>query len=472
MFIFEVGSLICGKLCLFSSWMLNSHSNFPKAVAQNSTTLIIGRAIAGVGGAGIASGSYTIIAFAATPAQRPAFTGILGAAYGIASVAGPLLGGVFTERVSWRWCFYINLPFGGVSAAIIFLCFTTPAAAAPVKATWKEKILNMDLIGTFIIMGAAICYLLALQWGGVTKEWSSGGVVATLVMFIILSIVFVVAEWWQGDRAVLVGRLLRNRTILVASIYAFFLGGAFFTLLYYIPIYFQAIRDVKAGESGVRNLALILATSIFTIMSGGLITMTGHFVPFLISGGVLTTIGAGLIFTLGLNSPPSMWIGYQILAGIGIGLSIQVPIIAAQAVAEPIDISSVTAMILCKSPRKSSLVFIPRIPHRQQLETPYLIFGAVFQTIGGAFFVSAGQSVFTNYIITTLVTNAPSVSASEVIATGATEIRNAFSADQIPGVLNSYLSGLHAAFALTIVAAGLATISGFFSEWRTIKVQV
>lgn len=328
-----------------------------KAISKNSTTLIVGRAIAGVGGAGIASGSYTIIAFAATPAQRPAFTGILGAAYGIASVAGPLLGGVFTERVSWRWCFYINLPFGGISAAIIFLCFTTPAAAAPVKATWKEKILNMDLIGTFIIMAAAICYLLALQWGGVTKEWSSGSVVATLVIFIILAIVFVVAEWWQGDRAVLVGRLLRNRTILIASIYAFFLGGAFFTLLYYIPIYFQAIRDVKAGESGIRNLALILATSIFTVLSGGLITMTGHFVPFLIGGGVLSTIGAGLIFTLGLNSPPSMWIGYQILAGIGIGLSIQVPIIAAQAMVEPIDISSITAMILCKFQRSS--------PHHQ-----------------------------------------------------------------------------------------------------------
>lgn len=237
-----------------------------------------------------------------------------------------------------------------------------------------EKILNMDLIGTFIIMAAAICYLLALQWGGVTKEWSSGSVIATLVIFIILVIVFVVAEWWQGDRAVLVGRLLRNRTILVGSIYAFFLGGAFFTLLYYIPIYFQAIRDVKAGESGVRNLALILATSIFTILSGGLITMTGHFVPFIIGGGVLTTIGAGLIFTLGLTSPPSMWIGYQILAGIGVGLGIQVPIIAAQAVVEPIDISSITAMILCKFPLPSSFPRILYIVKTKTIRTPLILY--------------------------------------------------------------------------------------------------
>lgn len=336
----------------------------------------------------------------------------------------------------------------------------------------------MDLIGTFIIMAAAICYLLALQWGGVTKEWSSGSVVATLVLFIILVIVFVVAEWWQGDRAVLVGRLLRNRTILIGSIYAFFLGGAFFTLIYYIPIYFQAIRDVKAGESGIRNLALILAASIFTILSGGLISMTGHFVPFIIGGGVLTTIGTGLIFTLGLTSPPSMWIGYQILAGIGAGLGLQVPIISAQAVVEPIDISSITAIVLCKFPRSYPS---PLHPHHHSPESctgrqkhfnpTYLISGAVFQTIGGAFFVSAGQSVFTNYIITTLASNAPSVSATKLIATGATDIRNVFSADQIPGVLNSYLSGLHAAFALTIVSAGLATIAGVFSKWRTIKVN-
>lgn len=208
--------------------------------------------------------------------------------------------------------------------------------------------MQMDLLGTFIIMAAAICYLLALQWGGITKEWNSGSVVGALVAFGTLVVVFLIVEWKQGERAVIVGRLLRNRTTIVASIFVFFLGGAFFSLLYYIPIYFQAIRNVKAAESGIRNLALILACSIFTITSGGLITMTGYFVPLLIAGGALTTVGAGLIFTLGLNSPSSMWIGYQILAGIGIGLCIQVPIIAAQAVVEPCDLSSATAMILCK----------------------------------------------------------------------------------------------------------------------------
>ena len=142
--VFEVGSLIC-------------------AVAHNSVTLIVGRAIAGLGAAGIASGVYIIIAFSAAPEKRAVFTGILGAVYGIASVIGPLLGGVFTQYATWRWCFYVNLPIGGVAAAVIILTFHAPPAAKPQEATLKEKILQMDLPGTFVILGAIICFLLGMS---------------------------------------------------------------------------------------------------------------------------------------------------------------------------------------------------------------------------------------------------------------------------------------------------------------------
>jgi len=259
--------------------------------------------------------------------------------------------------------FYINLPIGGLSGGIIFLFFTTPSQAKPVEAPLLEKLLQMDLPGTFTVMAGTVCYILALQWGGQTKPWSSSDVIGVLVGFGLFIILFVVIEFYQGERGIIVGRLLKDRTISVGMAYIFFLAGAFFLLLYYIPIYFQVVDAVSASESGIRNLPLILGVTITTILSGGLISAYGHFVPFMIFGSVLTTIGCGLLYTLSTTSGHSMWIGYQALAGLGIGLALQVPVISAQAVVAPTDLSSVTAMILCLSPTQPRCS--PHLPYHK-----------------------------------------------------------------------------------------------------------
>lgn len=421
-FIFELGSLICG-------------------VAPNSTALIVGRAIAGAGGAGIASGAYTIIAISAPPRQRPAFTGLLGATYGTASVIGPLLGGVFTDRLTWRWCFYINLPIGGAGAAIILFTFSTPDAFKPVQATMKEKLLQMDPVGTFTILAGVVCYVLALQYGGITKPWGSSTVIGLLVGFGLLVIVFGLNEWYQGDRALIQKRLLKMRVIWVACLYVIFIAGDFFMLLYYLPIYFQSISGVSPSNSGIRNIPLVVGVSLCSILSGGLISKFGHFVPLMIVASTLGTIGSGLLYTLDVGTSSSHWIGYQALTGIGLGLGFQIPIIVAQASVEPQDISSASALVL------------------------------FFQTIGGSLFVAAGQSAFENKLLGALSRNAPDVSPAQVIITGATSLRSTFSAEQLPGVIASYLSGIHTAFALATGLIGISLLVSAFAPWRKIDAM-
>ena len=405
--IFELGSLIC-------------------AVAQSSTTLIVGRAIAGMGGAGIASGAYTIIAFSAPPQQTAAYTGILGATYAVASVIGPLLGGVFTDNLSWRWCFYINLPIGGAAATLIFFFFQTPKAAKPQVATPLEKLLQMDLLGTFLLLGSITCLILALQWGGVEKPWHSADVIGVLVGFGLIIIIFIAVEIWLDERALIVPRLMKQKTFALIACFQVFNSGAFMLFLYYLPIYFQVVSGVSAAQSGIRNLPYILGISLMTIVSGISITVTGHYIPLLVLGSALSTIGSGLLYTLTVGSPSSHWIGYQVIGGVGVGLGIQIAIIVSQGSVAKADISSITAIMI------------------------------FFQTIAGAIFVSSAQSLFTNRLVQVVPQYAPGLNPNVVVATGATQLRETFSAKDLPGVIKAYMAGLKDAYILAIALGGAA----------------
>lgn len=416
-FVFEIGSLVCG-------------------VAPNSPTLIIGRAITGIGAAGIGTGAYTIIAFVAEPRKRPMFTGTVGIAYGIASVLGPLVGGAFSDHVSWRWCFYINLPIGGLSALIILFFFHAPSAAKPVKMSWKEMLLRMDFLGVAMIIGALISYILALQYGGQTKAWNSREVVGLIVGFIVISISFVIWEYFQGERAMVVPRLFRQRTVGISCVYTFFFCGSYFLVIYYLPIYFQVVYNASPTMSGVYNLPLIVAVTISMITSGIAISATGQAVAIKVLGTIIAVIASGLLYMLNVNTGTGKWVGYQILGGVGWGLAFQIPIIISQANASPTDISSVTAMVL------------------------------FFMNLGGTAFVTAAQSAFVNEMLATVRTTVPDIDPATIIVTGATEIRIKFKANQIQKIVAAFMSGIRLSLALAIGATGIALLVSLFHDWK------
>jgi len=421
---FELGSLICGA-------------------APTSVALIIGRAIAGIGVGGIFSGAMVILAYSLPLQKRPIAFGFLGGMWGIASVAGPLLGGAFTDHVSWRWCFYINLPIGAFSIAVIVFVLHIPRQSDNTGKSLRERLGELDLIGASIFIPAIICLLLALQWGGSKYDWSNSRIIGLFVGFAALIAIFIYWQFRLGDKATIPPRILTQRTVAASSGYAVMFAAGFFLLLFYLPIYFQSIKGVSATKSGIEVVPLLLSTVLSSIIAGGLISTVGYYTPFLIASSVIFSIGTGLLSTYKVNTPFGRWFGFQVLTGAGVGAGFQVPLIAVQTVLPLEDIPVGTAVVI------------------------------FFQTLGGALFISIGQNVFQNGVIRGTREFVPQLDPKILIDTGATEIRtaleNAGKLDLLPQALQAYMVGLTDALRVAVATACFTFVASLFMEWRSVK---
>ena len=416
--IFEIGSAICGA-------------------APNSVAFIIGRAVAGTGSSGIFSGAIIIIMDLVPLHKRPILQGFMGAIFGISSVVGPLMGGAFTTKVSWRWCFYINLPIGGFAIIILMLILHIPAAKKA-GTPWRQQVEQLDPIGTVFFISGIVCLLLALQWGGSTYAWGNGRIIALLVLFVLCIAAFIAVQIWKKETATVPPRIVMKRSIAAAMWSQFCVGSSMMTLVYYLPIWFQAIKDVSAYKSGIDILPLILGLVLSSISAGFLVTKVGYYTPFMIANSVIMSIGAGLITTWKPDTMHPKWIGYQVVFGFGLGIGMQQASLAAQAVLS----------------RKDAPIGISLVMFCQQL--------------GGAVFVSVGESVFTNQLVKGLRSVA-GISPAVVVDTGATDLRHVVDPSNLGGVISAYNTALSKTFTIALAMACFSIIGALCIEWKNIK---
>ncbi|KAK1965180.1 major facilitator superfamily transporter [Colletotrichum sublineola] len=318
--VFWVGSLICG-------------------LATSMGMLIGARAIQGMGGGGIIVLVNICISDLFSMRQRGVYFGVLGMVWAVASAVGPVVGGVFTSEVTWRWCFYINLPISGVGIVVLFFVLKLHNPRTPAL----EGLRAIDWVGTLTIIGGTLMFLFGLEFGGVSYPWSSPTVICLLVFGALTIGLFVVNECKYARYPVIPMHLFRSRSNVAAFATSFCHAFVFISGSYWLPLYFQGVQGVSSLLSGVYLLPYVLSLSLMSAFAGVLIRKTGNYVHLIVGGMLVATVGFGLFYDLPADRRLAKIILYQVVAGLGIGPNFQAPLIAVQTSVEPRDIAAATS---------------------------------------------------------------------------------------------------------------------------------
>ncbi|KAJ7684096.1 ABC transporter [Mycena polygramma] len=447
--LFGIGSLVCG-------------------LAQNVNQIIAGRTVSGMGAAAICAPPFPsviiresdcnasalefvsmlqVISQATRLQDRPRLFGIFSALYGLSSVIGPLMGGAFVDHVTWRWVFFINLPIGGVSLLVVLISLpnapplgSDPATRSP-KALLKQ-VLHMDFVGAVLVSASVTCLVIALQWGGNTKPWDDAAVIICFVFSGVAALAFVLWERYLGDGALAPMSIFKSRSVYGAMACAFLTRFSLLLFSYYLPIFYQAARHSSATRSGIDLLPLVLSSALTSLICAQIVSLIGYYWPFLAIAPVFLGLGSGLLYSLEVDTPEARLVGFQILAGIGIGLGLQ----------------------------NSLLVLSVEFKDDLKLVGQAMSMASFSQFLGGTLGLGVAEPVFASELTKYLRLYAPDAPLS-IVRESPTAIYTALPAGMVPGVVRAYTASLKIVFLLGVPVAVLGLVAVAFINNLKIEKQ-
>ncbi|KAH8589458.1 major facilitator superfamily domain-containing protein [Bisporella sp. PMI_857] len=415
--ILEIGSIVC-------------------AAAPNSVAFILGRVVAGIGAGGILSGVLTIMSHSVPKAKLAPFNGIVGAVSGIAYLCGPLIGGAIVSGTTWRWIFWMN-PIMSVPtfAIVIFMLHMKP----PKPSTWKEKLAMLDLPAFVVFLGSIICLLMALQWAGTQYSWRNARVIALFLIFGLLLGVFAAMQVRKKDTGLVPLRIITRRSMSFGMLYSFCTSGSGFILEYYLPIWMQAIKGLSTITAAVNLLPVIISAIVLNIVSGILVPIIGYYVPSMYFATIFLSIGMGLLTLLRYNSPMRYVLGYQVPAGIGIGVALQQTVLAAQIILPMADVPIGVSLIV------------------------------LAQTLGGTISLSGANTIFTTSLASSVSSSIPQIDEDTILNSGATSLQKLVPPEYLDLVLELYNKAVNRTFYLAVALACFSAVGAAGMEWKRVN---